>query len=159
MGGKRGSPIERFLPKVRVDSSGCHLWLGSSHKQGSIQQAMFFDGVNNTPAYRWYYQYLHKTQLPRYIFVCHTCDNEMCVNPDHLFLGTHQDNMADMVIKGRTLKGENRYNAKLTEMQVRVIKEALAAGHKGNAIARYFNVVDATVYAIKNGNTWVHVTI
>jgi hypothetical protein len=67
---------------------------------------------------------VHNGPIPTGLFVCHTCDNRRCVRPDHLFLGTHLDNMRDKVAKGRhvTSRGEQHGNAKITDEQVRQIR-------------------------------------
>ena len=64
-------------------------------------------------------------EIPKNLHVLHKCDNKLCVNPSHLFLGTHQDNMRDMVSKKRQAftRGEKSGNAKLTEYDVRLIRE------------------------------------
>lgn len=153
--------IERFLTKFKIDPTGCHLWTAGSHKKGdgNGRQAMFHGERGNTPAYRWYYQYLHNVTLPRHIYVCHTCDNEMCVNPEHLFLGTALDNNRDCVSKARNVRGERQHLSKLTELQVRVIKEAIAQKFTDVSIARYFKVCDSNINAIRLGKIWKHVTI
>lgn len=71
--------------------------------------------------------YLHYGVIEGRLEVCHHCDNPSCVNPKHLFLGTHKDNAHDMVIKGRArnkvFKGENNGNSKLTWDEVREIRK------------------------------------
>ncbi len=86
--------------------------------------------------------------------VCHSCDNPSCVNPRHLFLGTIQDNIRDRDIKGRQARGERNGPAKLTEQEVRAIRNderPLAA------IGADYGVAPHTISAIKNRRTWKHV--
>jgi DNA invertase Pin-like site-specific DNA recombinase len=94
------------------------------------------------------------------MLVCHSCDVRNCVNPAHLFLGTHQDNMDDMRRKGRTtlgragLIGEHHHKAKLTEAQVREIRAALGTQVE---IAKRFGVGRSTIGDIRSGKLWTHI--
>lgn len=89
---------EKFLSRVSIDETGCWLW--AAGKTGQGYGAFAIDG-RNRPAHRVSFE-LFKGKIPEGIFVCHKCDIPACVNPDHLFLGTHQDNMDDRSKKGRT---------------------------------------------------------
>jgi len=84
----------------------------------------------------------HDGQVPpKGMEVCHTCDVKTCVNPDHLFLGTHQDNADDMVAKGRSAKGIRCGNAKLTDDEVLLIRARYnAGGVTQHALADEFGV-------------------
>lgn len=96
--------------------------------------------------------------IPDGLDVCHHCDVPNCRNVDHLFLGTHAENMADMVRKGRQIafRGERHPNAKLTEADVRAI---LAASDVSTAVlARHYGVNDGTVGAIRTGKSWTHIS-
>lgn len=90
-------PEKRFWERVSKQDNGCWLWTGHTNPRGYGVIA-----VNGTMwlAHRYSYQ-LHTGSIPDKLFVCHKCDVPSCVNPDHLFLGTHQDNMDDMAAKGR----------------------------------------------------------
>ena len=81
--------------------------------------------------------------------VLHKCDNKLCVNPDHLFLGTHSDNVHDMKKKGR------HPSMKLTELQVRLI---LSASGSQREVADLFDVSQSLISRIKRGEYWKHVT-
>jgi hypothetical protein len=89
----------------------------------------------------------------------HRCDNPRCVNPAHLRTGTHKENMADMIARGRArhdgLTGSRNGSAKLTEADVRAIR---AAGGSQRAIATRFGVHQGTVSNILLGKNWKHVT-
>ena len=91
---------------------------------------------------------------------CHRCDNPACVNPNHLFMGTHQENMDDMANKGRrapALIGQKHPMAKLTDVDVREVKRLLAAGLSQHAIAAHFKVTQSTISWIATGKHWGHV--
>lgn len=88
--------------------------------------------------------------------VCHRCDNRPCVNPAHLFLGTRQDNMDDMVAKGRSTRGESQHASLLTEAEVREIRQ-LAGSMSQREIGRQFGVTQGCICAIVNRRTWRHV--
>ncbi len=97
------------------------------------------------------------------LVIIHKCDNPSCVNPDHLVLGTHADNMFDMAVKGRAGKGPGLIGtkhpqAKLTEQDVLLIKELLATTNRTlESIGKQFNVLKGTIHAIKVGRLWKHI--
>lgn len=92
--------------------------------------------------------------IPEGLFVLHKCDNPPCCNPAHLFAGTHDDNMADMAAKGRSLQGERHHKSKLTDDEVRAIR---ADGRMQIEIAEAFGVTQGLVGMIKRGELWKHV--
>jgi hypothetical protein len=93
------------------------------------------------------------------LFVCHTCDNRACVNPDHLFVGTPADNVRDRDSKGRhvALQGESHGNHILTEAEVLEIRELSATGVSVAELAEQFGVHKDTIYGIINRKSWRHI--
>ena len=86
--------------------------------------------------------------------VCHKCDNPSCINVDHLFLGTQQENIADMVNKERQAKGETQRSAKLTEGEVLAIRGSSLSGRQ---LGEMYNVGESTISRILTRRTWKHI--
>ena len=97
--------------------------------------------------------------IPAGMVVMHSCDNPCCLEPEHLFLGTQAENVADMDRKGRrrTPIGSQQPQAKLTEASVRVVKQRLKDGATCAALAREYGVSDAAIRNVKKGRRWTHV--
>ena len=98
-----------------------------------------------------------KGPIPSKMFVCHSCDTPRCVNPNHLFLGTHQDNMTDKVLKNRQYKpkGIKNTNAKLTDADVLEIKK-LKGTRTQQSIADDYGVNQSIISDILRNKTWQH---
>lgn len=96
--------------------------------------------------------------IPAGLDVCHKCDNRACVNPDHLFLGTRAENMADAARKGRTTKGIRDSQAKLNDNSVREIREKYSAGGIFyRQLAEEYGVSSTTIRKAINRTHWSHV--
>ena len=113
---------------------------------------MSIKGVH-TYMHRFSYE-LHFGSVPEGLFVLHHCDNPSCVRPDHLFLGTNQDNMADKVLKGRHPRGNQVYNAKLNPDAVRDIQ---TSGLSNGVLAKKYNVSPSAVREVRIGRNWKHI--
>jgi len=87
--------------------------------------------------------------------VCHRCDNPACVNPDHLFLGSHRDNLLDSIRKGRKRAWGKQ---KLDAVQVEAIRTRAEAGTRHQDIASVFGIARHTVGQIVAGKTWAHLS-
>jgi len=96
--------------------------------------------------------------IPEGLFICHTCDNPSCINLNHLYLGTHSDNMRDKFVRGRqSVAGEKNPAAKLNKNKVREIREKIINGVECYALGREYGVSGETILAIKHNRTWVGV--
>jgi len=93
------------------------------------------------------------------LFVCHKCDNPRCINPNHLFLGSAQDNSNDMIRKGRQNIGINNPMAQLTEEQVKNIKQRINNGETNSSIAQNFPVNHKLISKIRTGKRWGHINV
>ena len=98
--------------------------------------------------------------IPEGMLIRHTCHTPNCVNPEHLVLGTHKDNMRDMTDAGRQARGERNAKAKLTEQQVREIKQEMPHGRvaygKVDKMAAKYGISRYTIYDIWSGKSWSH---
>jgi hypothetical protein len=148
--------FDRLMRRIEYDTNGgCWLWSGAVIT-GAGYGNLPVDG-KSTAASRVSWT-VFRDPIPAGMFVCHRCDVRLCCNPDHLFLGTHRENMADMTRKGRAgaARGESSGVAKLNEAQVREIRASLAAGASQRAVAVKFCVSAGTVQAIAEGRSWRH---
>lgn len=145
---------ERFWRKVaRLGPDEC--WV---YSKASAVHAKFWNGTALVKAHRFSWE-LHNGPIPAGLSVCHRCDNPPCVNPAHLFLGTHAENMADRNAKGRQARGDRSPVSKLTTDDVREIKRAIANRENQTALARRFGVSHVQISHIRHGKTWAHVSI
>jgi hypothetical protein len=151
---------ENWIPEP---NSGCWLWVGTLFSKtgyGSFRH----DRKRAMGAHRaaWL---IYQGEIPPSIQVCHHCDNRLCVNPSHLFLGTAKDNMADASRKGRMnwksdappralRRGEDHHATPLKENDVIVIRESELSG---SALARIYGVAPISISRIRRRLTWRHV--
>ena len=158
----RGPLAVRFWPKVdkdgptlRPELGPCWLWTGmrASNVYGVIRAG----GGSRAPlgAHRVSWRLHYGDDLGER-WVLHHCDNRPCVNPSHLFIGTPLDNVIDMVSKERQGRGAAINTARLTEAQVREIRQRLAAGERQNSLAQEFRVAVTTISNVHRRLTWKH---
>lgn len=96
---------------------------------------------------------LTRSAIPAGLNVCHHCDNPTCCNPGHLFLGTHADNRADAVAKGRAATGERHGSAKIRDAQIPYIRAMCSAGLSQRDVARAYGIGDAQISQIMRGTS------
>jgi hypothetical protein len=153
----RGSLRARFEAFTLPDPSGCLLWTGAIRDAGYGVIGAGGRGGKSLGAHRVAWE-LHKGPIPDGLHCLHRCDNPRCVNVDHLFLGTNQDNIADRVRKGRSkapiFRGEDHAQAKLTDDDVRRIRED---GRFQRVIAAEYGVGQALISKVKRREAWQHV--
>jgi hypothetical protein len=147
----------------KVDKTGdCWVWQGTKTTRGYgikiIDHRSFY-------THRLVWEVFNGRPIPEGMEICHRCDNPPCCNPEHLFVGTHNDNMQDAINKRRlNNSGENNGRHKLTLTQVKEIKECYIHTPRGgvshgkkNSQASLANLYDVTRYAIRaivNGKSW-----
>ena|SRR3990167_364687 len=140
---------QRFWEKVKK-TSGCWEWLGLKVGRGYGQISCSGKMIITS---RYSYM-LHKGEVPKGLEVCHSCDNPSCVNPEHLWLGTHKDNMKDAREKGRYIK-ENNGRAKHKLKDIPQIKAMYATGkYSQRKLGEMWGVSHTNIYAIVNNKLW-----
>ena len=143
---------DRFESKIAYESmSGCWLWTASLDRQS---YGYFFSNKTEK-AHRVSYK-LYKGPIPEGLSVCHKCDVPSCVNPDHLWLGTHKDNERDKIAKGRAVyaRGESHTRAKLTEDAVIDIRKKEMSQRE---YARKYGVSRTSIGWVQRRQSWNHV--
>lgn len=146
-------PADYPYPLLGNRETRCWEWPGwrSPAGYGHVR----WDGRQGTP-HRFVYEAIYGA-IPPGMMVLHRCDNPPCCNPDHLFLGTHADNMADMVAKARPALGERNANAKLTENDVRAIRRKRAEGQTFPSLAVEFGISLPQAQNVVYRKQWRHV--
>ena len=168
----RGDPIiDRFQCSINK-TDYCWIWTGSMQTNGYGR--IFYDGKDHK-AHRVSYE-LNIGHIPKGMIICHKCDNPSCVNPDHLFLGTNQDNSIDMVQKGRnnieSRSGDNHWMKKhpdkiakgsslnkscLTEDNVIKLRKEFSSGATQVALAKKYGTTNKNIFHIVHRKTWKHI--
>lgn len=151
--------VEQKLANYIISDSGCWEYQGQRTPSG---YGMFSICVRDLKPYkkkciasRVAYAF-HNNEDPADSYVCHKCDNPCCINPEHLFIGTHQDNMDDMSGKGRRADqaGSNNAASKIGETEVREIIARIKEGETNTAIAHDFGITHSAVSSIRLCKTW-----
>lgn len=142
---------DHYWSKVKK-TPGCWLWTAGKFTKG---YGSFKHAGRIQYAHRLAWEDRNGPIAPG-LSACHRCDTPACVNPDHLFLGTPAENVADMVAKGRSLRGSRQNKAKLSEADIPQILSLLAAGSSQSAIARRYKMHPSSINLIANNKTWRH---
>lgn len=145
----------KFWSRVNVlDEDDCWEW--TAHRVNGLYGQFWTENQTKRGAHVVAFEYANRTEVPDGIFTCHTCDNPACCNPKHLFLGTPKDNNDDKLAKGRgvVLIRSKHSQAKLTENDVKEIRQLLTTSMYQRDIAKQFGVSAAQISSIKLGKAW-----
>jgi hypothetical protein len=140
--------VNYYNDLVIKSDAGCWGWNGGVNEGG---YGVFRLNGKQWLAHRYSY-FIHAGDVEGKT-ICHTCDNQICSNPTHLFAGTPSDNSRDCVMKGR------HYNAKLNAEKVVEIKNKISSGVPYKDIAIEYKINSKLVSRIKTGNRWGYVKI
>ena len=151
----RLSVRERILNHSEMDYvSGCWIWTACIGTKG---YGMLTVKNKSRRAHRLSYEAFIGPILDG-LHVCHRCDNPACVNPDHLFLGTNEDNLADRMMKDRSTKGERHPFAKITNEQAMEIIRLIQSGLSDKNVSLLTSISKRIVRSIREGVTWNHLS-
>ena len=136
-----------------ITECGCLVWMKSTNEDG-YGQSNWNGKASSAHRISWR---VHKGEIPLGMHVLHRCDVRPCINPDHLFLGTHLENMRDRASKkrGADFSGEKNPRTILTEKDVLEIFNSIGPAA---VLAEKFNINRGTVYSIRNGHNWQNLT-
>ena len=149
---------ELFWKKVKKTNS-CWEWTGAKQQFGNLFYGWLTRKNKQYLAHRWSW-IIENGPIEKGLCVPHKCDNPICINPNHLFLGTQKDNVIDMLSKGRGCNGSNHKNSKLTEDDVRDLREMCENKKVSiNQAARDFGINYKTAWNIVQRLKWKHVQL
>lgn len=155
--GRKNNTIERFTKMIEdcgYNDSECWLYPGTINCYG---RGMYKLNGKYWLAHRLSYT-VFVGEIPSGLNVCHKCDTPDCVNPNHLFLGTTQDNVDDRVSKGRSAIGERNWNTKLSSFDVEKIKSADFSTHGSKArMARELGISQTALGYILSRRSWKYI--
>lgn len=157
--GPKPRPIEdRFWEKVdkTSDANGCWLWTGCVNTWGYGQINKGGQKGAHIGAARLSWM-IKNGPIGAGLCVCHKCDNPICVNPDHLFLGTQKDNMVDAQNKGHRAYGSKNVNARFCDDDIRNIRKMYEDGYRQKDIVDHYGASKSAISAIVRRKTWLHV--
>jgi len=151
-------PEERFWRGVNKDGpNGCWIYERGLRRGVYGRFQIGGKGSKHVSAHRYSYE-LHKGPIPEGMVIMHSCDTPRCVNPDHLRAGTHKENTADMIAKGRKVvvapKGEGHLKARLTE---ELVLEIRSSTKTNRAWAERLGVSITCIRKARVGETWKHI--
>lgn len=150
-------PEERITNNIAIDDKRCWNWTGSKRNgYGRLIVGSRSDGSRHSETAHRYSWLVFRGEIPDGYFVCHHCDNPACVNPEHLFIGTRQDNTNDRERKNRNnhVLGERVPTSRFTEKDVVEIRQSNKSSRE---LARIYGVSKSSIQDIKNRETWKHV--
>lgn len=144
-----------------VPECGCWIWLGPVRNTNSGPRPFLYvySGWNKTKDRQWHVKFiaarvahlLYVGPIPYSLHVLHRCDQSLCVNPQHLFVGTHRKNMEDCAAKGRIKQGKTRRKVPLDVKDKNEIKQRYLGGEFANSIATDYMIDRTYVYKLAKG--------
>lgn len=143
--------IDAIKHKSTINENGCWMWNGAKSGNGYAQ--LWLSGRRVELAHRASFNIVNGP-IGEGMCICHSCDTPSCVNPEHLFQGTIQDNLKDRDSKQRQAKHEKNGNAKLNKEQVSQVRLLFLNGIKQNKIAIKFGVTHQQISHIVNKKNW-----
>ncbi len=142
---------DKLSDRLVEAESGCWEFIGGI--TGSGYGAISITHTKQISAHVLSYQ-LEKGLIPKGMVVRHTCDNKICCNPEHLIIGTYQDNKDDEVAKGNHVRGSRQGQAKLTEEDILIIRKLISDGFSLREISDIYSVTPEAIGLIKSGKNW-----
>lgn len=160
---KMTPPAERFAAKfAKAGADECWLWTGNTNPQG--RGIFYFDSTRKGMSAPRAALLLLGVPLAPHELACHTCDNPLCVNPAHLYVGSYSDNLNDAYARGQntreshSMKGIEHPQAKLNEDLVRAIRDEYARGGVTMLdLSQQFSVGTSTIHRIVHRRSWAHI--
>jgi len=137
----------RFWQKVEKNPSKCWIWKGATLNKSKYGQFKINNKNQLSHRVSWI---IHYGEIPIGKDVLHKCDNPQCVNPSHLFIGSHKENMMDKTKKGRA-------HSKLSASDIKNIRIKISNGESMCSIAKTYKVGHHAICDIRDGITWSHI--